>query len=163
MDGFSFIIQNNVISIHRECIFYGNGLLSNGLYILDLETNKPIYNVNTKRIKANEINPTYFWHCRLGHANEKCISRLHKDGILGSFDLESFDTCESCLRGKMTKSPFNKQSEKASDLLGLIHTNVCGPLSTTARGGFSYFVTFIDDFSRYGYVYLMKYKKVQRV
>ena len=58
----------------------------------------------------------------------------------------------------MTKSPFNKQSEKASDLLGLIHTNVCGPLSTTARGGFSYFVIFTDDFSRYGYVYLMKYK-----
>ena len=73
-----------------------------------------------------------------------------------SFDLESFDTCESCLRGKMTKSPFNKQGERASDLLGLIHTDVCGPLSTTARGEFSYFVTFTDDFSRYGYVYLMK-------
>ena len=59
---------------------------------------------------------------------------------------------------KMTKSPFNKQGERASDLLGLIHTDVCRPLSTTARGDFSYFVTFTDDFSRYGYVYLMKYK-----
>ena len=58
----------------------------------------------------------------------------------------------------MTKSPFNKQGERASDLLGLIHTDVCGPLSTTARRGFNYFVIFIDDFSRYGYVYLMKYK-----
>ena len=57
----------------------------------------------------------------------------------------------------MTKSPFNKQGERVSDLLGLIQTDVCGPLSTTARGGFSYFVTFTDDFSRYGYVYLMKY------
>ena len=59
---------------------------------------------------------------------------------------------------KMTKSPFNKHGEMASDLLGLIHTDVCGPLSTIARGGFSYLVTFTDDFSRYGYVYLMKYK-----
>ena len=58
----------------------------------------------------------------------------------------------------MTKSPFNKQGERASDLLGLIHTDVCRPLGTIARGGFSYFVTFTDDFSRYGYVYLMKYK-----
>ena len=58
----------------------------------------------------------------------------------------------------MTKSPFNKQGERASDLLGLIHTDVCELLSTTARGGFNYFVTFTDDFSRYGYVYLMKYK-----
>ena len=58
----------------------------------------------------------------------------------------------------MAKSPFNKQSERASDLLGLIHTNVCGPLSTSTRGGYSYFVTFTDDFSRYCYVYLMRYK-----
>ena len=58
----------------------------------------------------------------------------------------------------MTKSLFDKQSERASDLLGLIHTDVCGPLSTSARGGYSYFITFTDDFSRYGYVYLIKHK-----
>ena len=58
----------------------------------------------------------------------------------------------------MTKSPFNEQSERASDLLGLIHTDVCGPLSTSTIGGYSYFITFTDDFSRYGYLYLMKHK-----
>ncbi|KAL0434207.1 UNVERIFIED_CONTAM: hypothetical protein Slati_2755000 [Sesamum latifolium] len=36
--------------------------------------------------------------------------------------------------------------------------DVCGPLSIPARGGFSYFITFTDDHSRYGYVYLMRYK-----
>ena len=76
MDGFSFIIQNNMLSIHREGIFYGNGLLSNGLYILDFETNKPIYNIDSKRVKTNNVNPTYFWHYRLGHVNEKRISNL---------------------------------------------------------------------------------------
>ena len=115
MDGFSFIIKNNAITIHREDIFYGNALLNNGLYVLNLETNKSIDNIYKKRVKINELNPTYFWHCRLGHVNEKRISRLHKDGILGSFDFESYETCESCLRGKMTKSPFNKQNERASD------------------------------------------------
>ena len=58
----------------------------------------------------------------------------------------------------MTKSPFDKKGERASDLLGLIHTDVCEPLSTCARHGYNYFVTFTDDFSRYGYVYLMRYK-----
>ena len=58
----------------------------------------------------------------------------------------------------MTKSPFNKKGERASDLLGLIHIDVYGPLSTSARGGYSYFVTFTNDFSRYGYVYLMRHK-----
>ena len=78
--------------------------------------------------------------------------------MLGSFDLEFYDTCEPCLHGKMTKSPFTKTSERASDLLGLIHSDVCGPLSVQARGGYSYFVTFTDDLSRYGYVYLMRHK-----
>ena len=59
---------------------------------------------------------------------------------------------------KITKSLFNKQCERANDLLGLIHTDVYGPLSIYARRSYSYFVTFTDDLSRYGYVYLMKHK-----
>ena len=66
--------------------------------------------------------------------------------------------CETYLHGKMTKSPFTSQSERASDLLGLVHTDVCGPMSYVARGGFQYFINFTDDFSRYGYIYLMRHK-----
>ncbi|KAK8652037.1 hypothetical protein V6N13_141607 [Hibiscus sabdariffa] len=58
----------------------------------------------------------------------------------------------------MTKAPFNGKGERASDLLGLIHSDVCGPMNTQARGGFHYFITFTDDFSRYGYIYLMRHK-----
>ena len=58
----------------------------------------------------------------------------------------------------MTKTPFIGHSERVNDLLGLIHSDVCGPLSSTARGGYQYFITFTDDFSKYGYVYLMKHK-----
>ncbi|KAL0439435.1 UNVERIFIED_CONTAM: Retrovirus-related Pol polyprotein from transposon RE2 [Sesamum latifolium] len=58
----------------------------------------------------------------------------------------------------MTKEPFVGQSAIANGLLDLVHTDVCRPLSIPARGGFSYFITFIDDHSRYGYVYLMRYK-----
>ncbi|CAJ2644822.1 unnamed protein product [Trifolium pratense] len=65
---------------------------------------------------------------------------------------------QSCLLGKMTKTPFTGKGERASDLLALIHTDVCGSLNTHAGGGFQYFITFTDDYSRYGYVYLMKHK-----
>ena len=58
----------------------------------------------------------------------------------------------------MTKTPFTGFPERASDLLELRHTNVYGPMSSTARGVFQYFITFTDDLSRYGYVYLMKHK-----
>ena len=48
--------------------------------------------------------------------------------------------------------------ERATDLLEIIHTDVCGPMNVEARGGYCYFLTFTDDLSRYGYIYLMKHK-----
>ena len=59
---------------------------------------------------------------------------------------------------KITKTSFTGHGERVSDILDLIHTDVCGLMSTQTRGGYSYFITFTDDRSRFGYVYLMKYK-----
>ena len=114
--------------------------------------------MNTKRLKSESLNSSYLWHRRLGHVSDKRVSKLQKQGDLGSFDYESYDSCESCLKGKMSKSPFNKKGERAKETLELMHSDVCGPMSTQARGDYLYFITFIDDYSRYGYVYLMKYK-----
>ena len=58
----------------------------------------------------------------------------------------------------MTKSPFKRKGERASDVLGLIHTDVCELMNINVKGGYYYFITFTDDLSRYGYVYLMKDK-----
>ncbi|KAK1692319.1 hypothetical protein QYE76_009016 [Lolium multiflorum] len=66
--------------------------------------------------------------------------------------------CEACLMGKMTKTPFSGMMERATDLLEIIHTDVCGPMSVASRGGYRYVLTFTDDLSRYGYIYLMKHK-----
>ena len=56
----------------------------------------------------------------------------------------------------MTKAPFIGHSERVDDLLDLVHSDVCGLISSTTRGGYQYFITFIDDYS--GYLYLMKHK-----
>ena len=154
--GFEIIIRNNCCSFYLNNVLYGSAQLVNGLYILD-QVNL-IYNINTKRSRTNDSNQTYLWHCRLGHISEKRITKLYKDSFLDSFVLEQLEICESCLLGKMTKSPFTGKGERASDLLGLIHSDVCGPMNTQGRGGFYYFITFTDDFSRYRYVYLMRHK-----
>ena len=60
--------------------------------------------------------------------------------------------------GKITKTPFSGKMERANDLLEIIHTDVCGPMSVEARGGYRYFLIFPDDLSRYGSIYLMKHK-----
>ncbi|KAI3751758.1 hypothetical protein L2E82_22849 [Cichorium intybus] len=80
------------------------------------------------------------------------------DGVLESFNLGSDDVCESCLLGKMTKSPFKGSFERGEGLLDIIHTDVCGPFRTTTKDGTRFYVTFTDDFSRYGYVYLITNK-----
>ena len=103
-------------------------------------------------------NPYYLWHCRLGHINLTRIARLKKLGFLAPFEDSPFGECESCLVGKMTNKSFNKKGERVKELLELVHTDVCGPFPTLARGSYSYFITFTDDLSRFGYIYLMRHK-----
>ena len=111
-----------------------------------------------KRPKLDDVDDSYLWHCRLGHINKNRISRLVREGILEDIDYESIKTCESYLLGKMTKSPFTEKGERAKEILGLIHTDVCGPMNMAAMGGFNYFITFTDDHSGFDYVFLMRYK-----
>src|SRR3954468_22615461 len=89
-------------------IFYCHAPMMNGLFLLDLDDNVThIHNVDAKRIKLNDDISAYMWHCRLGHIDVKRMKKLHSDGLLESLDYESFDTCEPCLMGKMTRTPFS--------------------------------------------------------
>ena len=123
----------------------------NGLLDLD-RSDTHIHNIEAKRCKVDIDSVTYLWHCRLGHIDVKRMKKLHADGLLESLDYESFDACEPCLVDKMTKTPFSGTMEQATDLLEIIHTDVCGPMSVVVRGGYRYFLTFTDDLSRYGYI-----------
>ncbi|GKA39417.1 retrotransposon protein, putative, ty1-copia subclass [Tanacetum coccineum] len=149
------------ISVSKNNVHYFNAIPSNGIYEIDMHNLVPnvnsIYNVSTKRAKHN-LDSTYLWHCRLAHISKKCIEKLQHEGLLKSTDDESFDQCVSCLSGKMTRKSFPHRPERATDLLGIIHTDVCGPLRHVSKQGASYFITFTDDYSRYGYVYLLKHK-----
>ena len=114
--------------------------------------------ISNKHPRIDDVTDAYLWYCRLGHINKNRMIRLAQEEIRNKDDYESLPTYEFYLLGKITKSPFTEKDERANDVLGLIHTDICGPMSTCARGGYSYFITFTDDLSRYGYIYLMKYK-----
>nr|GEU83618.1 hypothetical protein [Tanacetum cinerariifolium] len=110
-----------------------------------------------KRAKHN-LDFTCLWHRRLAHTSKKHIEKLQQEGLLRSIDDELFDQCVSCLSGKMTRKSFLRHLERAINLFRIIHTDVCGLLRHVSRQGASYFITFMDDYSRYGYVYLLKHK-----
>ena len=79
------------------------------------------------------------------------------DGILDPLDLTEFQVCIECIKGKQTNVR-RLGANICSDVLELIHTDICGPFPTASWNGQQYFITFIDDYSRYGYLYLIHEK-----
>ena len=156
---YSFMSNTTACFIYKNNIFYVHALRSDVLFLLNLECNDShIHNINAKRFMTSDENTMFMWHCRLGHIGIKRMKKLHSDGLLESLVFKNLDTCETCLLGKMTKTPFSGIMECAADLLGIIHTDVCGPMNVSTHNGYHYFVTFTDDLSRYGYIYVMKHK-----
>ncbi|GKF02797.1 retrotransposon protein, putative, ty1-copia subclass, partial [Tanacetum coccineum] len=157
----SNVLQIFGILVSKNNVHYFNAIPSNGIYEIDMHNLVPnvnsIYNVSTKRAKHN-VDSNYLWHYRLAHINKKRIEKLQHEGLLKSTDDESFDQCVSCLSGKRTRKSFPHRPERATGLLRIIHNDVCGPLRHVSKQGARYFITFTDDYSRYGYVYLLKHK-----
>ena len=66
--------------------------------------------------------------------------------------------CKGCVKGKNTKKKFPSSESKAKGILEIIHSDVCGPMSSSSLRGYVYYVSFIDDFSRKTWIYFMKNK-----
>ncbi|GKA06347.1 retrotransposon protein, putative, ty1-copia subclass [Tanacetum coccineum] len=152
--------NDNTISVYRNNLVYFCAIPWDDIYEIDLSSfntnDSSMYVIRNKRAKLN-LDSTLLWHCCLGHIGKERIEKLQHDGLLNSTNIKSFEIWVSCMSGKMARKPYSHQVERAKDLLGLIHTD-CGPFKTMSRQGASYFVTFTDDFSPYGYVYLLKHK-----
>ena len=97
------------------------------------------------------------WHARLGHIGQDRMNKLAKEGHLGSFTKIEMRTCENCLAEKFTRKPIGK-TKRDEFPLQLIHYDICGPMNVRASSGATYFITFIDDFTHFGYVYLISHK-----
>jgi transposase InsO family protein len=102
------------------------------------------------------------WHKRLGHISLKRLKEMEGKDMVRGLKLEgSIEdmVCEHCLHGKQKRFPFKEKSgRRATRVLELVHSDVCGPMEQNSLGGAMYFVTFIDDFSRKCYVYLLRKK-----
>ena len=104
---------------------------------------------------------SWLWHLRLGHLNFKDLSLLRsKDMVSG---LPSIvipkKICDNCLISKQPRTSFSSYiMSKASDVLHVVYSDVCGPFDVPSLGGNRYFVSFVDDLSRKLWLYLIKAK-----
>ena len=96
------------------------------------------------------------WHARLSHVNTKYLKCMSKECLKPKIN-HSNSKYKICLKAKMTKKPFPKH-ERTIYVLGLIHFDICELNGHLTRGGNRYFITFIDDHSRFTHVYIMKTK-----
>ena len=130
-----------------------------GLYYLNCQP--AFYQVNTVREKRQESKEST-WHRRLGHLSESSLQKLAKLKMADGFDYDpqrNIDFCKSCIEGKIHRQPFPKEGGKRStELLGLVHSDVCGELNVKSLGGAKYFLTFVDDNTRYVWTYMLKHK-----
>lgn len=108
-----------------------------------------------------EEKPTQeIWHRRLGHLNRRSMDLLKRGMASGIYYTDtSFTPCVACIEGKHFRLPFPKRSyTRATEKLGLIHSDLCGPMSVPSFSGAKYLLTFIDDFTRKIFVYFVKSK-----
>ena len=104
----------------------------------------------------------HYWHRVCGHRDPQAVVDMCSKGLVEGVKLSVCGlkhSCEICLESKYTRLPFPKKSlSKSVAPLDLIHTDVCGPMPTVSPSGKRYIVTFIDDFTRYTVIYLLKHK-----
>ncbi|MCP4339240.1 MAG: DDE-type integrase/transposase/recombinase, partial [Desulfobulbaceae bacterium] len=102
------------------------------------------------------------WHQRFGHLGKKNMKKLSSGQFVENLEiLDQNDDyfCEACVMGKQAQTPFKPvETPRSTELLDLIHTDICGPISVESFGRKLYFITFIDDASRYVWVYFIREK-----
>jgi transposase InsO family protein len=138
-------------------IYYGSGFISNGFMVLNIDYYNNDGSVFLLTSSDDVSNNSVVWHARLGHIGQERMARLAREGLIGNLAKVTLPTCEHCLIGKSKRKPFGKAT-RASFPLQLIHSDICGPMNVRPRHGGSYFITFIDDFTRNSHVYLISHK-----
>ena len=114
-----------------------------------------VENIVAKRSLTKERS-SLLWHKRLGHISNERVQRLIDYGILPHLEYDYLEICVHYVKGKLTKTMKNGAT-CSQNLLEIIHVDSSGPYSSTSCGN-KYFITFIDDFSLYGYVFFIKEK-----
>lgn len=176
--GYHVVFRDDVCTIKSGSSIIGTARCTNGVYVLnttgdalrvervpcalstDLVSTSPkiadiALPVGTSKFSSQEI-----WHRRLGHLNARSMYLMKKGLVTGmAYDDSKYQSCVPCVEGKQCRLPFPKTSQSRSDeLLGLVHSDLCGPMPEQSFGGAKYFLTFIDDFSRKTFVYFLKSK-----
>ena len=97
------------------------------------------------------------WHSRLGHVHYKRMEDMSKDGLIPDISDPKEGKCTRYMLTKITHLSF-RRVEREESVLGLVHSDLRDLHATPSLGMKKYYVTYIDDFSRFCYAYLVHAK-----
>ncbi|GJZ79406.1 retrovirus-related pol polyprotein from transposon TNT 1-94 [Tanacetum coccineum] len=130
------------------------GRCEHGLYVLKDEPTAFIATAKVIKPASYEL-----WHARLGHVSFDVISTLNKLGVLSITSLLPKPIlCTPCQLAKGQRLPFTINAKRSSHPLDLIHCDLWGPAPICSKDGYRYYVAFIDDYSRFTWLYPLKTK-----
>ena len=155
--GFRMVFESDKVILSKSGMFVGKGYVCNGLFKLNITTVKPKTMNKASTSSAYLLESSNLWHGRLGHVNYGSLRRLINLNHIPTFQIDNNHKCETCVEAKMTRSSF-QSIERNTEPLELIHSDICDFKSIQTRGGNKYFITFVDDSTKYCYVYLLKSK-----
>lgn len=156
--GCKIVTWNGVKEVVRDSLVVMKGIRQRNLYKLLGTTVTGSAAVGADGTGSNPGDYTRLWHRRLGHMSEKGLDLLCKKGLLKNLKKPCMDFCEHCVYGKAHRVQFASSKHRSRDILDYVHTDVWGPATVTSKGGSRYYVTFIDDHSRYAWIYFLKHK-----
>ncbi|GJR60008.1 retrovirus-related pol polyprotein from transposon TNT 1-94 [Tanacetum coccineum] len=153
--GFRLVFESDKFVLSKNQMYVGRGYAMNGMFKLNVMVVKN--EINKMNSSAYLIESSNVWHGRLGHVNFNSMRRLIKFNSIPNCHIDSKYKCETCVEAKLTRTPF-KSVKRTTEPLDMIHTDICDLKSLPTKGGNKYFITFIDDCTKYCYVYLLKSK-----
>eukprot|EP00253_Pinus_taeda_P007785 PITA_07785 len=143
------VIQDNKLETVATGVCVGN------LYRLDARS------IQQQAMVAATSTNENLWHQRFGHINLQDLILLKNKGMVDGLPaLHNVKLqCDGCALGKMHRDEFPMHdNRKQRDILELVHTDICGPMQTRSLGGAYYFLLFVDDCTRFSWVYFLSKK-----
>eukprot|EP00253_Pinus_taeda_P021000 PITA_21000 len=153
-DGYKFTGQDGVLKVFKGALVVMKAKKVGNLYRLKGSTQIGEAAVASEEEEAG----TRLWHQRLGHMSEKGLQILMKHKSLPGLKSLNLDFCKHCVYGKQCKQKFKVGKHNSKDVLDYIHSDLWGPSPVMSYGGALYFLTFIDDYSRKVWIYMLKRK-----
>uniref|UniRef100_A0A2N9HH98 Integrase catalytic domain-containing protein n=1 Tax=Fagus sylvatica TaxID=28930 RepID=A0A2N9HH98_FAGSY len=170
-------MSSNLLSVHRFCkdnnaSFYFDASkfrikdLSSGRLLYNGPSEHGLYPIHGAILPASSpklfhtsavSSSSQLWHNRLGHPQQSVVKHVLQNKLRLPVS-NTTSLCIHCLEGKMHKLPFPNSVSITSHPLEIVHSDVWGPAPITSNNETRYYVTFVDDFTRFTWFFPLQSK-----